>query len=51
MILKFFDDMKKKIDKKLEKMGQDNKKNFGEGKLDCCGLNQKNQPSPKGSSK
>lgn len=49
--MKFFDDMKKKIDKKLEKMGQDNKKNFGEGKLDCCGLNQKNQSPTKRPSK
>jgi len=30
-----------KINKALEKMAEENKKSFGEGKMDCCNLNKK----------
>jgi hypothetical protein len=37
--------MKKAMNEFLEKMARDNEKAFGQGKLDCCQLNSKNEKS------
>jgi hypothetical protein len=34
-----FNNIKKKIIRSLEKMAEENKKNFGDERLDCCTMN------------
>ncbi len=36
---RFFSNIKKRIMKNLEKMAEENKKNFGDGRLNCCTMN------------
>ena len=39
----FFKNFKKGIIKKLEKMAEANKRNFGNNRLDCCNLDKENK--------
>lgn len=36
--------LKKKIEKLLESISEQNRKQFGTGKMDCCELNKKPEP-------
>ncbi|HWT27783.1 MAG TPA: LDCC motif putative metal-binding protein [Mobilitalea sp.] len=35
--------IKRAVGRYLDNLAEENKKTFGEGKLDCCNLNNKNQ--------
>jgi len=43
--------MKKWFEKFLKKIEEANKKNFGEGRMDCCDLNKPNENKDKSSTK
>lgn len=46
-VLTFWERIKEKILHVLEKMAAENEKAFGNGKMDCCQLNQEQNSPPK----
>lgn len=43
----FWERLKEKVCRWLERMGEENEKSFGTGRLDCCQLNKNTNPKRK----